>query len=88
VGSIFPEELGIRREEELKRDVWKDMVASGCRTSAFKTHTNPPGASLEVFTDKAPIQVQLSKEIVDVGLNIKETIAGIVAYDGTGFSTR
>ncbi len=76
----IPEELGIRREEELKKDVWKDMVAGGCRTERFQdTHESAWGI-IGSLADKAPIQVQLSKEIVDGGLNIKETIAGISAY--------
>jgi len=75
----IPEELGIRREEELKRDVWKDMVAGGCRTERFQdTHKSTWGI-IGSLADKAPIQVQLSKDIVDGRLNIKETIAGIAS---------
>ena len=40
----IPEELSIRREEELKKDVWKDMVAGGCRTEPFQdTHESAWG---------------------------------------------
>jgi hypothetical protein len=34
--SHIPEELRTTRENELKREVWKDMLGDGCRIMRFK----------------------------------------------------
>jgi chromosome condensin MukBEF ATPase and DNA-binding subunit MukB len=71
------EEDGIRREEELKRDVWKDMLADGCRTERFKDTYNSAWDIISNVAQKNTAQVLLSREIVDTDLRLNETQVGI-----------
>jgi chromosome condensin MukBEF ATPase and DNA-binding subunit MukB len=70
-------EVGIRREEDLKRIYWHDLLAGGCRTERFDNTYQSAWhivGSLE-SNDYAPIL--LSREIVDIRLRLNETQAGI-----------
>lgn len=70
-------ECGIRREQELKKDFWKDMLAHGCRTERFEnTHASAWDIVGNLSEgDHAP--VRLPAEIVDTRLRLNETQAGI-----------
>jgi hypothetical protein len=71
------EEVGTRRESELKRDFWKEMLASGCRTERFEDTYESAWRIVDSLAqmDRAP--VLLSSEIVDTQLRLNETKAGI-----------
>jgi hypothetical protein len=79
--GYVPEELGVKREEELKRDVWKDMVADGCKIERFENTRSSAWRIIGGLADKPGIQVQLSREIVDGRLGLTQTIAGIASED-------
>jgi hypothetical protein len=75
------EELGVKREEELKRDVWKDMVADGCKIERFEDTRSSAWRIIGSLADKPGIQAQLSSEIVDGRLGLTQPIAGIASED-------
>jgi hypothetical protein len=68
---------GERREQELKRDFWKDMIADGCRTERFKDTYESAWRIIGSLREKARAPVLLSHEIVDNHLRLNETQAGI-----------
>jgi len=68
---------GVRREEELKRDFWHDMVADGCRIERF-TYTHPSAwYIIDRLTSADMAKVQVSHEMVERGLQLKQTKAGV-----------
>jgi len=68
---------GERREQELKRDFWKDMVADGCRTERFEDTYESAWRIIGSLRERARAPVLLSHEIVDNHLRLNETEAGI-----------
>jgi chromosome condensin MukBEF ATPase and DNA-binding subunit MukB len=70
-------ENGERREQELKRDFWKGMVADGCRTERFKDSHDSAWHIIGNLAKKDRAPVLLSHEIVDTHLRLNETQAGI-----------
>jgi len=75
--SDVREEIGVRREHELKRDFWKDMLAHGCRTERFKDTYESAWRIIGSLAEKERAQVLLPSEIVDSHLKLNETQAGI-----------
>jgi chromosome condensin MukBEF ATPase and DNA-binding subunit MukB len=75
--SKVDEAEGKEREDELKEDFWKDMVADGCKTERFLgTHES----AWHVIGNHPQIrnaEVLLPRELVDEELHINETQAGI-----------
>lgn len=70
-------ENGERREQELKRDFWKGMVADGCRTERFEDTYESAWRIIGNLAEKDRAAVLLSHEIVDSHLRLNETQAGI-----------
>jgi chromosome condensin MukBEF ATPase and DNA-binding subunit MukB len=73
-------EEGIQREQELKDELWKDILAQGCRCKRFENTYESAwhivSDLVDVEKDRAP--VLLPREIVDTHLRLNETKAGIV----------
>jgi hypothetical protein len=70
-------ENGLRRESELKREFWKDMVAGGCRTDRFEDTNESAWRIINCLSGEDPSRVLLPHEIVDTHLRLNETKAGI-----------
>jgi hypothetical protein len=68
---------GKRREQELRRDFWKDMVTYGCRIERFRDSHKSAWHIIGSLSRKKPTSVLLSHEIVDEHLRLNETEAGI-----------
>ena len=75
-GKVSKEEGG-EREEELKSDFWKDMLANGCRTERFENTYESAWRIIDRLVQKDPTQVLLPCEIVDDDLRLNETKAGV-----------
>jgi len=71
------EEDAVRREEELKRDFWNDLLASGCQVSRFQETRESAWSIVDGITGKLGAQVQISSEMVDFRRKLNETTAGI-----------
>jgi hypothetical protein len=63
---------GIRREEELTRDFWKDMVADGCRIERFKDTRE---SAWDIVGKNSGTTLLLQKEMGDNGKSLEETEA-------------
>jgi hypothetical protein len=74
--AYIPEDLGIRREEELKKEVWKDMVADGCRIERFDDIRESAWRIISLAKEDSA-QVLLPREIVHTDLRLNETRVGI-----------
>jgi chromosome condensin MukBEF ATPase and DNA-binding subunit MukB len=70
-------EKGVRREEELKREFWKDMLANGCTTERFQDTFGSAWRIIDGLDDAQWARVQLSYEIVDRRMRLQQTQAGI-----------
>jgi len=75
-GKVSKEE-GNEREDELKRDFWREMVANGCRTERFENSHDSAWRIIHSLSMPHPAQVLLPTEIVDDKLRINETAAGV-----------
>jgi chromosome condensin MukBEF ATPase and DNA-binding subunit MukB len=75
--AYIPMELGNRRERELKREVWKDMLGDGCRIERFEDTYESAWHIVDSLAQKDRALVQLSREIVDSQLRLNETHAGV-----------
>src|ERR1700727_3407644 len=62
---------GERREEELKRDFWRDMVADGCRIERFKYTYHSAWYIIDRLTEAETAKAQLLHEMVGRGLQLK-----------------
>jgi hypothetical protein len=71
------QESAERREAELKREFWKDMIHDGCRTERFQDSYKSAWNIIGSLSDKQSAQVLLSHELVDANLRLNETQAGI-----------
>jgi hypothetical protein len=76
-GELRREEIGIEREEQLKRHFWKEMVSDGCRIERFGDTHESAWHIIGSLADKSWAQVQLLSEMVDNKLQLNETKAGI-----------
>jgi hypothetical protein len=72
---------GARREEELKRDFWKDMVADGCRIERFMDSYESAWFIIDRLSEQERAKVQLSHELVERRLRLKQTTAGVTLND-------
>lgn len=69
--------VGVRREEELKRQYWKDMLANGCTTVRFEDSYDSAWRIVGDLIRKDTTQVLLSSEMVETHLRLNETQAGV-----------
>jgi hypothetical protein len=74
-------EAGERREQELRKHYWKDMVAGGCRTERFEDTYESAWRIVDSLAEKGWTHVLLSSEMVDAQLRLLETRAGIALND-------
>lgn len=70
-------ESGDMRENELKRDFWRESIDKGCRLSRFDTTRESAWSIVDQLTERERDPVLLSKEIVDNRLRLNETDVGI-----------
>jgi len=76
-GKVDPVE-GAKREEELKGDFWKDILAAGCRTERFEQTYKSAWDIVGIVADDGRGAVPLlPREMVDSGRRLNETEAGI-----------
>lgn len=70
---------GKRRENQLKTEFWKDMLAARCQVVAFQDTHESAWSILDRLTDskKPRAHFQISSEIVDSRRKLNETTAGI-----------
>jgi hypothetical protein len=71
----FDKKDGERREAELERDVWTEMMADGCRIERFENTYESAWRIVGSFTEKE--RALLSSEIVDNGRQLMEPKADI-----------
>jgi chromosome condensin MukBEF ATPase and DNA-binding subunit MukB len=76
--SKVDQETAERRETDLKREYWKDMIRDGCRTERFKDSYESAWRIVGKLLGKESVLVSLPREIVDGNLRLNETQAGIV----------
>jgi len=69
---------GIKREDELQREFWAEMKAGGCRTERFEKTEESAWRVIGSLGEKDQAQVQLTSEMVDDGLPLEKTEAGIM----------
>jgi hypothetical protein len=70
-------EKGERREKELKETFWKDMLDNGCRVERFEDTYESAWFVIDCIATDDWAKVQLSQEIVERRLKLKQTQAGI-----------
>jgi chromosome condensin MukBEF ATPase and DNA-binding subunit MukB len=71
------EEEGDAREEELRDDFWKEMVAAGCKTERFERTHESAWRIIDRLAKKDSANVLLSREMVDDDRRLNETQAGV-----------
>lgn len=71
------QETGARREKELKGEFWKDMLKNGGRTMHFGDSWESAWEIIGDLSRKGPANVQVAREMVDAGLLLNETQAGV-----------
>lgn len=74
--KVDPEE-GLQREEELKDELWKDILAQGCRCERFENTFESAWHIVSNLVEKDRAPVLLPRQIVDSHLRLNETKAGI-----------
>jgi len=78
-GKVSKEE-GTEREDELKREFWREMVANGCRTERFENTYDSAWRIINISLQKdSGANLLIQKEMGDVGKSVYETSAGIYA---------
>jgi hypothetical protein len=75
--DLVEEEVGNGREQQLKKDFWKDMIADGCRTERFDNTHDSAWHIMDSLAQKNRAPVLLSSEMVDTRLRLNETTAGV-----------
>jgi hypothetical protein len=75
--EYVPEELGTKREEGLKREVWNDMLGNGYSVERFQNTYQSAWRIVDGSADKSGAQVQLLSEMVNDKLRLAETKVGI-----------
>jgi len=75
--SFIPKELGIRREEHLKREVWKDMLGDGCRIGRFEDTYASAWSIVDNLAEKSGATLLIQEEMGNIGKSLNETRAGI-----------
>jgi len=71
------EPYGTRREEGPKQDFWKDMVADGCMIERFMDSYESAWFIIDRLSEQERAKVQLSHELVERRLRLKQTTAGV-----------
>jgi hypothetical protein len=78
------ENVGIQRENELERDFWKSMLASGSRAMRFMNTFESAWDIVDSITpehrDNLP-SLLIQEEMVDLHKRLSETQAGITLYN-------
>jgi hypothetical protein len=76
--SYVPKEVGNKREEDLKRDVWNHMLGNGCSVKRFEdTHDSAWNIVSNVTQQKPETMLLIQKEMGEDGKSFNETKAGI-----------
>ncbi|KIM78703.1 hypothetical protein PILCRDRAFT_824143 [Piloderma croceum F 1598] len=75
--DLVEEQVGNGREQQLKKEFWKDMVADGCRTERFENTHDSAWDIVDSLALMNQAPVLLSTEMVDTQLRLSETNAGI-----------
>jgi len=84
-GNVDPVQ-GAKREEELKGDFWKDILAAGCRTQRFDKTYESAWRIINAVVDERPGAVPLlAQEMVDRRRRLNETDAHEHAKAPRGF---
>jgi hypothetical protein len=73
------EEIGTRREQELRELFCKDMLQAGCRTERFLNTHDSAWRIIGSVRDRAALQAQLPNKIINNRPGIKETKASSTA---------
>jgi hypothetical protein len=77
--SYVPKEVGNKREEDLKREVWNDMLANGCCVKRFENTYDSAWSIVGSLTQQEPdLTLLIQKEMGDDGKLFNETKAGMV----------
>jgi len=75
--SKVTQEEGTMREEALKREVWKDLLADGCTVARFEDTYESAWKIVGSLVKMNQAGVLLPREIVDDRLRLNETQVGI-----------
>jgi len=71
------ETTGDRREGELKRDFWNDLLAEGCKVQRFRDTFASAWGIIGSLDGKDSADLLLPQQIVDAKLRLNETDAGV-----------
>ena len=73
--------VGEKRSEELETDYWKAMIAQGTHTARCRSDDNSPKELIRrVLDQEGGRKVLLQKEMIELGMELKETAAGQQLY--------
>lgn len=75
--STVKPEIAQRREDELMKAFWQDMIAAGCTVQRFEGTKKSAWQIVGNAPTHSPATVQISKEMVDVDLRLNETQVGV-----------
>ena len=68
------------REEELRRDYWKEMLANGCKTGRFSGTYESAWRIIGTHAQSRNAEILLPREMVDDELRVNETQAGVALH--------
>jgi len=77
--SEVSEQVGVRREQELKGHFWKEMLADGCRPKRFEDTCE---SAWDIVGNHSSTTLCLPTEIADSGKLLEETAAYDALNDG------
>jgi hypothetical protein len=72
-----PQDIGEKRENELKTDFWQEMIAKGCGVRRFEDSYESAWDIIIPPDESSQVNVLLSAEIAEQRRKLKETEAGI-----------
>ena len=75
--SKVDKEEGNLREEELRRDVWTDLLRDGCTTKRFEDTYTSAWNIVDSVTQQKPVVTLIQKEMGDSQKSLHETTAGV-----------
>ena len=76
--SFIPKELGIRREDGLKREVWKDMLDAGCGIQRFEdTYKSSWDIIGSIAQKDSGTTLLIQEEMGTVGKSFNQTRTGV-----------
>ena len=70
-------DVGLRREEELKKNFWCDLIANGCRVARFEDSCQSAWSIVNELTENSTTRVLISAEMVETNRHLNETRAAI-----------